>query len=62
MDIPDTWRKPPYEDMSDDFIEYDNRLCIKESDLKKNVRNRVLCESIRKGLIQFIDDVNSQPH
>lgn len=62
IDVPPVWREPMrngyYNDLTSGFMDCDDKKCLTDSDAKTVVKNMQTCESIRKGLIDFIDDVN----
>lgn len=49
-----------YSDLTVGFMDCGDKRCLTEWDSKVVVKNMQTCESIRKGLIDFIDDVNMQ--
>lgn len=58
IDVPPIWRKPQYEALTGGFLDCNGAICMSDADSKRIVKNQATCESIRKGLIDFIDDVN----
>jgi hypothetical protein len=55
----DKWRTPVYRKLDGTFIDKDGLVCLSVDDAKRVVANQVMCESIRKEIIQFLDDVNN---
>lgn len=58
IDIPDIWRKPLYEPLTAGFMDCNGAVCMSDADSKKIVKNQAICETIRRGLIDFVDDIN----
>lgn len=56
VEVPSAWRKPGYEHMKTGFVITENRITISQEDAKLILKNQIMCEEIRRGLINLIDD------
>ncbi len=56
IEVPEAWRKMAYEQMTTGFMFDGDKVVLTKADAKAVVKNQVMCEKVRRGLVDLIDD------
>lgn len=57
IEVPVSWANPPYYVLDRKFYDCPPNVCVTRDDAIKYIQNQVMCDEIRRGLVDMIERI-----